>query len=186
MHHRRRTKYFGRKFNARKALWRGLISSLVEHGRIKTTVEKAKELRRHVEKAITLGKKSDGLATRRLLLSRIPNEATVDSLLSNLAPRMKDRAGGYTRIIKIGRRPGDQAEMAFIEFVDYDFKTAKGATPAAAAPAKGKKKAAKKTAAEASEGKLQSKAKKQLVAAKAAKKRNVRKIQSKSRAENRA
>lgn len=186
MHHRRRTKYFGRKFNARKALWRGLISSLVEHGRIKTTVEKAKELRRHVEKAITLGKKSDGLATRRLLLSRIPNEATVETLLSSLAPRMKDRDGGYTRIIKIGRRPGDQAEMAFIEFVDYDYKTAKGATPEVTeTKAKGKKKAAKKTTAEVSEGKKLSKAKKELAAAKAEKKRNLRRIQSKSRAENR-
>ncbi|MBX3017409.1 MAG: 50S ribosomal protein L17 [Bdellovibrionaceae bacterium] len=187
MHHRRRTKYFGRKFNARKALWRGLVSSLVEHGRIKTTVEKAKELRRHVEKAITLGKKSDGLATRRLLLSRYPNEATVESLLSNVAPRMKDRAGGYTRIIKIGRRPGDTAEMAFIEFVDYDYKTAKGVAPEATeTKAKGKKKAAKKSDAQVSEAKAQSKAKKLVAAAKVAKKRNVRKIQAKSRAENRA
>jgi large subunit ribosomal protein L17 len=188
MHHRRRTKYFGRKFNARKALWRGLVSSLVEHGRIKTTVEKAKELRRHVEKAITLGKKSDGLATRRLLLSRYPNEETVETLLSDIAPRMKTRPGGYTRIIKIGRRPGDTAEMAFIEFVDYDFKTAKNATPEVAtetAP-KGKKKAVKKTAAAISEAKAQSKAKKVLAAVKATKKRAVRKMQSKSRAENRA
>lgn len=190
MHHRRRTKYFGRKFNARKALWRGLVSSLVEHGRIKTTVEKAKELRRHVEKAITLGKKSDGLATRRLLLSRYPNEATVETLLSDISPRMKTREGGYTRIIKIGRRPGDTAEMAFIEFVDYDFKTAKGvdaeAEKATKSKAKGKKTAkTKKSADQISAGKAKSKAAKVLAAAKSDKKRSVRKMSAKSRAENR-
>lgn len=124
--HRRRSKHFSRKTTAWKALFRGLIISMVEHGRIATTVEKAKELRRHVEKAITLGKKND-LATRRLLLSRIPNKQTVDTILSDIAPRFKNRNGGYTRIIKIGRRPGDTAEMAFIEFVDYDWKKA-GAT----------------------------------------------------------
>src|SRR6185312_14616137 len=108
MAHRRSTKYFGRKFNAKKALLRGLIVSLVEHGRIKTTVIKAKELRRHVERAITLGKKDD----------------------------LASRPGGYTRIIKIGRRPGDKSEMAFIEFVDYDWeKSASTKTDAKAAKA---------------------------------------------------
>ena len=111
--HRRATKYFSRKFNARKALFRGLIVSLVEHGRIKTTVTKAKEIRRHVEKAITVGKKDD-LATRRLLLSRIPHEHVVDKIVSDISKRFFDRPGGYTRIIKIGRRPGDTSEMAFI------------------------------------------------------------------------
>jgi large subunit ribosomal protein L17 len=118
--HRRATKYFSRKFNARKALFRGLIVSLVEHGRIKTTVEKAKEIRRHVEKAVTLGKK-DTLASRRLLLSRIPNQQTVSTIIGDISKRFASRPGGYTRIIKIGRRPGDTAEMAFLEFVDYDF-----------------------------------------------------------------
>ena len=120
MRHRRRVKHFSRKPTARKALWRGLISALVEHGRITTTVEKAKELRRHVEKAITVGKKDD-LATRRLLMSRVPNEKVVSAILGDLSKRFKARPGGYTRIIKIGRRPGDQAEMAFIEFVDYNY-----------------------------------------------------------------
>lgn len=139
MRHRRKTKYFSRKFNARKALLRGLIVSLVEHGRIMTTLGKAKELRRHAEKAVTLGKKGD-LNARRLLLSRIPNQSTVDTILKDISPRMKSRDGGYTRIIKIGRRPGDTAEMAFIEFVDYDFKAATAAPVAAPA-----KKSAKKT-----------------------------------------
>jgi len=118
--HRRRVKHFGRKFKARKALFRGLVSSLVEHGRITTTVDKAKELRRYVEKAITLGKKGD-LATRRLLLARYPNNGVVSTIIDDLAVRFKVRPGGYTRIIKIGPRPGDMAEMAFVEFVDYKF-----------------------------------------------------------------
>lgn len=186
MHHRRRTKYFSRKFNARKALWRGLMISLVEHGRIKTTVEKAKELRRHIEKAITLGKKSDGLATRRLLLSRIPNETTVESLLSDVAPRMKDREGGYTRVIKIGRRPGDTAEMAFIEFVDYDYKTAKGASEAPAKETKAKTKKSKAAAGEVkSAEKAKAKKTKELARLVAAKKRSVRKMQVASRIANR-
>lgn len=119
--HRRRVSHFSRASGPRRALLRGLVTSLVEHGRISTTVEKAKEVRRHMEKAITLGRKND-LSTRRLLMSRYPNQSTVDAIMGDLSPRFKDRAGGYTRIIKIGRRPGDTAEMAFLEFVDYDFK----------------------------------------------------------------
>lgn len=122
MRHRRKTKYFSRKTNPRKALIRGLVTSLVEHGRIKTTLAKAKELRRHVERAITLGKKGD-LNTRRVLLSRYPNEGAIETILADLAPRFKDRPGGYTRILKISSRPGDAAPQAFIEFVDYDAKT---------------------------------------------------------------
>lgn len=121
--HRRRVKHFSRKSGPRKALIRGLVVSLVEHGRIKTTVDRAKEIKRHVEKAVTLGKKAD-LATRRLLLSRYPNEQTVKTLVEDLGPRFKTRPGGYTRVIKIGRRPGDAAEMAFLEFVDYDYEKA--------------------------------------------------------------
>ncbi len=118
--HRRRVKHFHRASGPRKALLKGLVESLVENGRIKTTVDKAKELRRHVEKAVTLGKK-DNLATRRLLLSRFPSEKVVKIIMTDLSPRFKTRPGGYTRIIKIGRRPGDNAEMAFIEFVDYKY-----------------------------------------------------------------
>lgn len=119
MRHRRKTKYFSRKSNPRKALIRGLVTSLVEHGRIKTTLAKAKELRRHVERAITAGKK-ESLHTRRVLLSKYPNQGAVDTILKDLAPRFKDRAGGYTRILKLTSRPGDAAPQAFIEFVDYD------------------------------------------------------------------
>lgn len=123
MRHRARVSTFGRKTGPRKALIRGLVTSLVEHGRIKTTLAKAKELRRHVEKAVTMGKKQD-LHAQRLLLSRYPNEKTVSSIMKDLAPRFKDRNGGYTRILKLGNRPGDNAEMAFIEFVDYAPKSA--------------------------------------------------------------
>lgn len=172
--HRRRTKYFSRDFNARKALIRGLIGSIVEHGRITTTVDRAKEVRRHVEKAITVGKRGD-IATYRLLLSRIPHKPTIDSIMKDLSVRFMDRPGGYTRVIKIGRRPGDTAEMAFLEFVDYDFE-AKG-------PGDGKKGDVKKTAAEA---KLDTKEKKSLSRLVAAKKKSGRKIQRKARVASRS
>ncbi len=122
MRHRRKVKNFSRATNPRKALLRGLVTSLVEHGRIKTTVAKAKELRRHVEKAITLGKKGN-LNARRVLLADYPNKATVETILSDLAPRFKTREGGYTRILKLSNRPGDCAPQAFIEFVDYNAET---------------------------------------------------------------
>lgn len=109
---------FGRKQGPRIALLRGLVSSLVKHGRIKTTLPKAKELRRHVEKAITIGK-GGTLHSRRLLLSRYPNEEAVKTIVSDLSVRFKTRPGGYTRIIKLGCRAGDKAEMAYIEFVDF-------------------------------------------------------------------
>jgi large subunit ribosomal protein L17 len=118
MRHRAKAVHFGRKSGPRKALLRGLVTSLVEHGRIKTTLSKAKELRRHVEPAITLAKK-ESLHAQRLLLSRYPNQETVSTLMKDLAPRFKTREGGYTRILKLGVRPGDNAEMAYIEFVDY-------------------------------------------------------------------
>ena len=93
--------------------------SLIEHGRIKTTVQKAKELRRHVERAVTLGKRG-GLHARRLLLSRYANSRFIDQLLTQWVPKFTDRPGGYTRIIKLGRRLGDNSEMAFIEFLGVD------------------------------------------------------------------
>ncbi len=120
MRHRTSTHSFGRRQGPRKALIRGLVDSLVEHGRIRTTVAKAKELRRHVERAVTMGKKGT-VHARRLLLSRFPNPSTVATLVDDLGPRFKDRNGGYTRIIKAGHRPGDAADMALIEFVDYEL-----------------------------------------------------------------
>lgn len=123
MRHNAKVTHFGRTTGPRTALLRGLVSSLVEHGRIKTTLAKAKELRRHVEKAVTKGK-DQTLHARRILLAKYPNQDTVASIMTEIAPRFKDRDGGYTRILKIGKRAGDNADMAFIEFVDYTPKAA--------------------------------------------------------------
>lgn len=173
--HRRRTRTFSRASKPRRALLRGLMTSLIEHGRIKTTVERAKETRRHVEKAITLGKKGD-LAATRLLMSRLPNKDAVKSIMTDLAVRFKSRPGGYTRIIKIGRRPGDTAEMAFLEFVDHNWDDSKASKKEAAAD-KAEAKPAKKVA---------SKAKKAATSVVAAKRKSAKKIQKKSRAASRA
>src|SRR5260370_9423047 len=100
---------------------RNLVVSLVEHEKISTTLAKAKELRRWAEKAITLGKRG-GLADRRLLMSRVPNRDMVSKVFSDLAPRYKDRMGGYTRIYRLAKRPGDNAEMAIIDVVDAQLK----------------------------------------------------------------
>jgi large subunit ribosomal protein L17 len=101
------------------------VNSLVEHGRITTTVAKAKELRRHVERAITMGKKNS-LHAKRLLLSRYPHPATVDRIVDTWSPHFSQRPGGYTRIIKVGNRTGDCAEMAIIELLDYSNIVTKG------------------------------------------------------------
>lgn len=174
--HRRRVKHFSRKSGPRKALLKGMVESLMEHGRIATTVDRAKEVRRHAEKAITLGKKGD-LATRRLLLARYPNKDVVESIITDISPRFKTRPGGYTRIIKIGRRPGDTAEMAFLEFVDYDY-TKVGAGK------DGKASKADK-AADKAEQKVAAKAKKVATRLLVAKRKAVKTIQKKSRAASR-
>jgi len=110
---------FGLKPGPRKALIRGLAQSLVTYERIKTTLPRARNVRRFVEKAVTLGKKG-GLAERRLLLSRLSSISTVSKIMDQLSSRFKDREGGFTRMIKLGPRAGDQAEMVYLEFVDYD------------------------------------------------------------------
>ena len=118
MRHRMHSHSFNRRGGPRKALLKGLVVSLVEHERVRTTLAKAKELRRHVERAITLGRSSD-LSTRRLLISRFGCGDTAAKIIDVLSPRFKSRAGGYTRILKLNPRPGDMAPMALIEFVDY-------------------------------------------------------------------
>lgn len=174
--HRRRVKHFSRKSGPRKALLRGLLGSLVEHGRIATTVDRAKEVRRHVEKAITLGKKGD-LATRCLLLSRYPNKEVVETIVGDLSVRFNARPGGYTRIIKIGRRPGDTAEMAFLEFVDFDYSKAAGEKEVKSGKAKAADKAAQKEAA---------KTKRAATRLVAAKRKAVKTIQKRDRTASRA
>ncbi len=119
-HRKTNTSTFGLKYGPRKALLRGLVNSLVEKERIKTTLPKAKSIRPLVEKAITLGCKGS-LHSRRVLLAKYPNKKTVSKIVNDLSKRFKDRPGGYTRIIKLGHRKGDQAQKALIEFVDYQF-----------------------------------------------------------------
>jgi large subunit ribosomal protein L17 len=118
MRHKVAKKNFGRRTGARKALVKGLVESLVRDERIKTTLPKAKELRKHVERAITKGKKGT-VHARRIILKSYPNKDTMEKIVDDLSVRFKDRPGGYTRILKLGNRPGDKAEVAYIEFVDY-------------------------------------------------------------------
>ena len=101
----------------RQAMLRNMMNSLIEHEAIKTTVPKAKELRRVVEPMITLAK-VDSVANRRLAFARLPDDASVAKLFTNLGPRYNSRPGGYTRILKMGFRVGDNAPMAFVELVD--------------------------------------------------------------------
>ncbi|HAK51018.1 MAG TPA: 50S ribosomal protein L17 [Gammaproteobacteria bacterium] len=117
MRHRKSGRHLNRDSSHRKAMFRNMACSLLEHEVIKTTVPKAKELRRVAEPLITLAK-SDSVANRRLVFSRTGSKAVVGKLFSELGPRYQDRPGGYTRILKCGFRAGDSAPMAFVELVD--------------------------------------------------------------------
>ncbi len=117
MRHLKSGRHFNRDTDARKALMRNLCQDLLEHGRITTTEAKAKELRRWVERLITEAK-DDDLAARRRVAREISKDEVADRLFSNLMPRLRDRPGGYTRIIRKGHRVGDAAPMVLIELVD--------------------------------------------------------------------
>ena len=117
MRHRKSGKQLNRNASHRKAMFKNMTCSLVEHEVIKTTVPKAKELRRFAEPLITLAKE-DSVANRRLAFERVGSKAVVGKLFSDLGPRFQDRPGGYTRILKAGFRAGDAAPMAYIELVD--------------------------------------------------------------------
>ena len=119
MRHARSGKKLGRDSAHRKALYANLACSLIEHGRIKTTQAKAKAVKPYVEKIITLGRRGD-LHARRQALADLRVQDVVHKLFADIAPRMADRPGGYTRIIKIGHRQGDAAEMVYLELVDHD------------------------------------------------------------------
>ena len=116
MRHLKTGRKFGRKSATRKALFKDLSISLIEHEAIKTTLPKAKELRGFLEPLITLAK-TDSLSNRRLAFSKIRNKSAVGKLFSVIGPRFKERPGGYLRIIKMTPRAGDAAPMAFIELV---------------------------------------------------------------------
>ncbi|RUO75500.1 50S ribosomal protein L17 [Pseudidiomarina taiwanensis] len=117
MRHRKSGRQLNRNSSHRKAMFSNMASSLVRHEVIKTTVPKAKELRRVIEPLITLAKQ-DSVANRRLAFARTRDKEVVGKLFETLGPRYQERAGGYTRIMKCGFRAGDNAPMAYIELVD--------------------------------------------------------------------
>ena len=117
MRHRKSGRQLNRTSSHRKAMFSNMAASLVEHEIIKTTLPKAKELRRVVEPLITLSKE-DNVARRRLAFGRLRNREVVTNLFNELGPRYKERPGGYLRILKCGFRAGDCAPMAYVELVD--------------------------------------------------------------------
>ncbi|MFN2288866.1 MAG: 50S ribosomal protein L17 [Chromatocurvus sp.] len=117
MRHRHTGRQLNRNSSHRKAMFRNMTSSLVEHELIKTTLPKAKELRGYAEPLITLAKQ-DSVANRRLAFDRLRNKEIVGKLFSELGPRYQTRPGGYIRILKCGYRTGDKAPMAYVELVD--------------------------------------------------------------------
>ena len=139
MRHHRAGRKLGRDASHRKALYANLTAALIEHGRIKTTVAKAKEVRPVAEEMITLGRRGD-VPARRRALKFLRSQDVVHKLFSDVGPRFTDRPGGYSRIVKLGPRQGDAAEMAYLELVDY--------VPPTAAPARARR--AEETAAASS------------------------------------
>jgi len=119
MRHHRAGKKLGRDSAHRRALYANLAGSLIEHGRIKTTEAKAKAVKPFAEQMITLGKRGD-LAARRQAIARLRSQDVVHVLFAEVAPRFAERPGGYTRIVKLGPRAGDAAEMVYLELVDFD------------------------------------------------------------------
>ena len=117
MRHRHSGRQLNRSSSHRKAMFRNMTASLVEHELIKTTLPKAKELRSYAEPLITLAK-NDSVANRRLAFDRTRSKAAVGKLFEELGPRYQQRPGGYIRILKCGYRAGDKAPMAFVELVD--------------------------------------------------------------------
>ena|SRR5436190_494312 len=143
MRHQKKTVKLGRKEGHRKSMLANLVVSLIEHSRIKTTLAKAKAVKPLAEKVVTIGKKNT-LHARRTAKAVLRQDDAVKKLFAEVAPRAADRKGGYTRIVKLGQRQSDAAEMAFIEWVDGPVivetatpepKTKKAAKPKAAAEA---------------------------------------------------
>lgn len=117
MRHRKSGRHLNRNSSHRQAMFRNMAASLFRHELIKTTLPKAKELRRVAEPLITIAK-TDSVAKRRLAFNRLRDDDAVGKLFQELGPRYKDRPGGYLRILKCGYRPGDRAPMAYVELVD--------------------------------------------------------------------
>ena len=144
MRHRRVAKKFGRSTAHRKALMKSLVTNLIIAESIKTTLPKAKEARKDADKIVTIAKKGT-LAARRLASSRLFDPKAVQKLFDKIAPSMKDRNGGYTRIVKLGARKGDGAPMCVLQWVNAPEPEAKAAeaAPAAEGEAAAKEEAAK-------------------------------------------
>lgn len=147
MRHRHLTVKLGRTSSQREALFANMVSNLILAKRIKTTLAKARATKRLADKIVTVGKKGT-LAARRHALSLLKQEAAVAELFGAVAPAMKDRQGGYTRVLKLGKRISDSSEMCLLEWVDFVPKAKKAKKKEEAAP-KGEPKAEKKAAAKA-------------------------------------
>ncbi len=144
MRHRVAKTRLSRSTSHRQAMMRNLVTSLVEHERVETTLAKAKQLRGLADRMVTLGKEGS-LHARRRALAVLRTKDSVSKIFSELATRFRDRAGGYTRILKLGFRNGDNAPMAIVEYLGFELKPAKVVTPKVekkAKPAKAKKAAA--------------------------------------------
>ncbi|STX27773.1 50S ribosomal protein L17 [Legionella beliardensis] len=122
MRHRNAGRNFSRTSSHRKAMFSNMCCSLIEHELIKTTLPKAKELRRYIEPLITVSKK-DSVASRRHVFDKLRSKSAVGKLFATLGPRFAERPGGYIRILKCGFRPGDNAPMAVVELVDRPIQT---------------------------------------------------------------
>jgi large subunit ribosomal protein L17 len=133
--HQRAGKKLGRDAAHRRALYANLAGQLIEHGRIKTTEAKAKAVKPIAEQMITLGRRGD-LHARRQALSFLRSQDVVHKLFADVGPRFADRPGGYSRIVKIGPRPGDAAQMVYLELVDFVPEARAAQVPAAAASAR--------------------------------------------------
>ena len=119
MRHAMKHRKLGRTSSHRQAMFRNQLASLIQHGRIKTTLAKAKELRPLAERLVTRGREGT-VHARRMVRQWVPDRKVVKKLFDDVAPRFADRPGGYLRILKLGPRPGDAAEMAYLEFVDFE------------------------------------------------------------------
>jgi large subunit ribosomal protein L17 len=146
MRHNRSYRKLGRTSEHRRALFRNQLRSLIAHERIITTLPKAKELKPIAEKVVTLGRQADSVHARRLVGRMITDRDLIKRLFTEIGPRFVSRPGGYTRIVKLGPRAGDGAELAILEFVDFKLPDAKGK---AAEESKKEKKRKKPAAASA-------------------------------------
>ena len=179
MRHNKNFNHLGRQAGHRKAMLSNMASSLILHKRIETTVAKAKAVRQFVEPLVTRSKE-DTTHSRRVVFSYLKQKEAVTELFRTIAPKIAERPGGYTRILKTGFRLGDGADMCIIEFVDFNEAYTTGVAPAAAAPVESKPKtrrSRKKSSEEGDDKKVAQKAPKSTVAkasaAKGAKRTNV-------------